>query len=364
VFRILDRYIFREIAATWVAVTGVLLFVLLTNQLARVLGQAAADKLPKAAVFTMLWLTSVQYLTVLIPIGLFLAVMLALGRLYRDSEMTALMACGAGPRRLYRPVLLLAILLVTVIGWLSLDVGPRAAEQARTIREAASREIGSLVPGRFLSAGGASAVFHAEGVGEDRQLREVFIQRRDGDDVEVALAGSGELRDDGERRMLILYDGRRYEGTPGQRNFRIISFAEHGIPIEMPTEEATADEPDVMPTAELLGSPDVAHIAELQWRLSMPLSALLLGLLAVPLSRTQPRQGRYGKLAAAVLVYLIYSNLLGAARVWTEREIVPAAVGMWWVHALLALLTGALLLQQTGAWAPLWTRRRRSRPSK
>jgi lipopolysaccharide export system permease protein len=363
VFRILDRYIFREIAVTWFAVTGVLLFVLLTNQFARVLGQAAADRLPKAAVFTMLWLTSVQYLTVLIPIGLFLAVMLALARLYRDSEMTALMACGAGPRRLYRPVLVLSMLLVALVGWLSLDIGPRAAQEARTIREAASRQLGSLEPGRFVGAGAGSAVFHAEGVLEDGQLRDVFIQRRDGEDVEVALAASGELRDDGDRRMLILHDGRRYEGTPGQRSFRIISFVEHGIPIVLPAATVADDEPEVMPTPALLDATDAMRIAELQWRLSMPLSALLLGLLAVPLSRTQPRQGRYGKLALAVLVYLIYSNLLGAARVWTEREVVPPAVGMWWVHGLLVVLTAALLMHQTGAWAALPTRRRRRRPA-
>lgn len=353
VFRILDRYIFREVLATWLVVASVLLFVLLTNQFARVLGQAAADNLPKEAVFTMLWLTSVQYLTVLIPIALFLAIMLALARLYRDSEMAALMACGFGPRRLYRPILLLAILLVAAVGWLSLQIAPQAAVEAREIRDDAARELelGNFEAGRFVRAGAADGVFYAEDVAGDGRLRDVFIQRRQGDKVEVALAESGELRADGERQMLILYDGRRYEGVPGARSFRIIRFAEHGIPLELPVAQVRVDDPELMPTAALIGSPDAERIAELQWRLSMPLSALLLGLLAVPLSRTQPRQGRYGKLAIAVLVYIVYSNLLGAARVWTERQIVPPAVGLWWVHGLLLLLTLALLAQQTGMLA-------------
>lgn len=359
-FRILDRYIFREVLATWFVVASVLLFVLLTNQFARVLGQAAADKLPKEAVFTMLWLTSVQYLTVLVPIALFLAIMLAFARLYRDSEMAALMACGSGPRRLYRPILLLALLLVVGVGWLSLEIGPRAAVDARQIRDDAARELelGNFEAGRFVRAGSGEAVFYAGGVAEDGRLRDVFIQHRDGGRVEVALAENGELRVDGERQMLILYDGRRYEGVPGERSFRIVRFAEHGIPLELPAAEGHAEDPELMPTAALIGSSDVARIAELQWRLSMPLSALLLGLLAVPLSRTRPRQGRYGNLAVAILVYIVYSNLLGAARVWTEQQIVPAAIGLWWVHALVLLLTIALLLHQTGALAGFRPRRR------
>ncbi|MGH8542884.1 MAG: LPS export ABC transporter permease LptF [Gammaproteobacteria bacterium] len=358
-FRILDRYIFREVLVTWLVVTSVLWFVLLTNQFARVLGQAAADRLPREAVFSMIWLTSVQYLTVLVPIALFLAIMLALARLYRDSEMVALMACGSGPRRLYRPILLLALLLVAAVGWLSLDVGPQAAVDASRMRDAAARELelGNFEAGRFVRAGSGSAVFYAEDETGNGQLSDVFIQRRDGDRLEIALAASGELRADGDRQMLILFDGRRYEGEPGKRNFSIIRFAEHGIPLMLPPAAQEVDDPELMPTTALIGSSDIARIAELQWRVSMPLSALLLALLAVPLSRTRPRQGRYGKMAVAILVYIAYSNLLGAARVWTERQVVPPEVGVWWVHGLLLLLTLVLLAKQTGALAGIRPRR-------
>ena len=118
--RILDRYIFREIASTWLAVTLVLLAILLTNQFARVLGEVAKGKLPKGAAMDVIGLSAVQYLTVLVPIGLFLSIMLALGRLYRDSEMSALMACGIGPAALYRPLSLLAV----VGGWTSAPPRP------------------------------------------------------------------------------------------------------------------------------------------------------------------------------------------------------------------------------------------------
>jgi len=110
--RILDRYIFREIAQTWLAVTMVLLFILLTNQFARVLGDVAKDKLPKDAIFQIIGLTGLQYLTILVPIGLFISVMLALGRLYADSEMPAMMACRVGPLGIYRPLSWIMIPLV------------------------------------------------------------------------------------------------------------------------------------------------------------------------------------------------------------------------------------------------------------
>ncbi|HUD96518.1 MAG TPA: LptF/LptG family permease, partial [Woeseiaceae bacterium] len=117
-FRILDRYIFREIAQTWVSVTAVLLFILLTNQFARVLGDVAKDKLPKDAVFHLIGLTALQYLTILVPIGLFLSVLLGLGRLYRDSEMPAMMACRVGPSGVYRPLLWLLAPLAVGVAWL------------------------------------------------------------------------------------------------------------------------------------------------------------------------------------------------------------------------------------------------------
>ncbi|NNC55030.1 MAG: LptF/LptG family permease, partial [Pseudomonadales bacterium] len=133
-FAILDRYLLREILYTLLAVTGVLLFILLSNQFARVLGEAAAGRLPRDAVLQLMGLTSLQYLTILVPLSLFLAAMLAFGRLYKDSEMSAVMACGVGPARLYRPLMLVAILTVALLSWLSLDLAPWSAETADVLR--------------------------------------------------------------------------------------------------------------------------------------------------------------------------------------------------------------------------------------
>ena len=329
--------------------------ILLSNQFARVLGDAAAGKLPRDAVMSIIGLTSVTYMTVLVPISLFLAVMLALGRLYRDSEMAAIGACGVGPLRIYRPIAIVSVALAVLLGWLSLFAAPWAAARAQVITETAKQQVGlaALEPGRFRTGGEGGIVFYAESVDEDGLLRNVFLQRRSSGSVEVATADSGEIRNDDGKRTIVLREGHRYEGVPGTLAFRIIHFAEHGIPII--AGDAGAQRPqdlEAKTTAMLLRARSAADNAEFQWRLSAPVSALLLSLLAVPLSRTNPRQGRYGKLAVGVGVYVVYVNLLGAAQVWIEQGEVPAPVGMWPVHLLVGGVAVSLLWRQSSLRRP------------
>jgi lipopolysaccharide export system permease protein len=349
--RLLDRYIFREVSTTWLAVTLVLLFILVTNQFARVLGKAAGGDLPKDAVFALLGLTSVQYVSVLIPVALLMAVMLALGRLSRDSELTAITACGVGNWRLLRPLFVLATLLALLLGWLTLVVVPRSYLVAEQIQAEAARFIdsGGIEPGRFHNDEELGLVFFVERVGERGLLQNLFMQRRQDDRVEVAVARSGRIveQQDGGDRTLILYDGQRYEGVPGTVDFQVVKFAEHGIPIRPRDGKALKDDPKLKPTPELLGATGPRSIAELQWRISVPLSLFGLTMIAVPLSRTGPREGRYGRLAAAILVYVLYTNLTEATRSWVERGLLPPSIGLWWVHgALIAAALLALWLQE------------------
>ncbi|HNP36751.1 MAG TPA: LPS export ABC transporter permease LptF [Woeseiaceae bacterium] len=351
--RILDRYILKEIALTWVAVTAVLLLILLTNQFARVLGNVAKGNLPKDAAMQVIGLSAVQYLTVLIPISLFLSIMMALGRLYRDSEMAAMTACRVGPMGVYRPLLWLALPLVAAVAWLSIEIGPSALQQVDTIGAEARRQIdlSSIEPGRFTEVGPENAVVYGEKVSADGVMENVFMQRQGEDGrVEVVIAKSGEqvATDDPDTRMLLLHDGRRYEGVPGTTGFRVLEFEEHGIPYRLPGLEAADPAPRAMPFVTLLESSDPLEIAELQWRLSIPLSTLLLGLLAVPLSKSQPREGRYGRIAIGLLVFIIYLNMLSAAKAWIESGEISPGLGLWWVHGAVLLLTVLLLAAQNG----------------
>ncbi|MCP4300712.1 MAG: LPS export ABC transporter permease LptF [Gammaproteobacteria bacterium] len=357
--RILDRYIFREITVTWLGVTAVLLLILLTNQFARVLGDVAKGKLPKDAAFDVIGLSAAQYLTVLVPIGLFLSVMLALGRLYQDSEMPAMMACRVGPSGIYRPLMWLLVPLAIAVAWLSIDGAPRALTAVDRIGAEARREadLASIEPGRFTTFGPDQAVVYGERITAEGDMENVFMQRQvDDGRVEVVIADRGEQleSDDADTRLLVLHNGRRYEGIPGTSRFRVVEFAEHGIPYRLPSLSAPEPRPRAMSFPQLIKSRELQHIAETQWRISIPLSTILLAILAVPLSRTSPRAGRYGRLAIGLLVFIIYLNVLSAAKAWIEQATISPSLGLWWVHGSVLLFTLGLLAIQNGWHRRIW----------
>jgi lipopolysaccharide export system permease protein len=353
--RILDRYIFREIASTWLGVTGVLLVILLTNQFARTLGDVAKGHLPRGAATEMIALSAVQYLTILVPIGLFLSIMLALGRLYRDSEMPAMMACRVGPGGIYRPLIWLLVPLSLGVGWLSVQLAPQSFQAVDRIAAEARREadLTSIEPGRFTEVGPTHAVVYGESISKRGVMHNVFLQRQvdNGNAIEVVVAERGEQvqSDDPDIRYLVLYNGRRYEGVPGTTQFRVVEFAEHGIPYRLPSLDPPKLTPREMPILALFKSHDLEHVAEFQWRISVPLATIILGLLAVPLAKSQPRAGRYGRLAIGLLVFIIYLNMLSASKAWIVQGAVPPTVGLWWVHSVVLLLTLSLLARQN-AW--------------
>jgi lipopolysaccharide export system permease protein len=351
--RILDRYIFREIATTWLGVTMVLLLILMTNQFARVLGDVAKGRLPKNAAFDVIGLSAVQYLTILIPIGLFLAIMLALGRLYRDSELPAMMACRVGPSGIYRPLTWLTVPLVFSVAWVSIIGGPWAVTTVDQIGAEARREadLSSIEPGQFTVLGPDHSVVYGSSVTPDGFMEDVFMQRQmEGGVIEVVISKLGEMveSEDPDVRMLVLHDGRRYEGVPGTTEFRVIEFAEHGVPYRLPSLRPADPRPRAMAFRDLIGSRDPEHIAEFQWRLSVPLSTIILAIFAVPLSRSQPREGRYGRLAIGLLVFIIYLNMMSAAKAWIEQSAISPALGSWWVHATVLLFALGLLAVQNG----------------
>ena len=333
--------------------TVVLLLILLTNQFARVLGDVAKGKLPRDAAFDVIGLSAVQYLTIVVPIGLFISIMMAMGRLYRDSEMPAMLACRTGPGGIYRPLMWLILPLTLLVGWLSIDIGPRALVAVDRIGAEARREadLASIEPGRFTVIGPDEAVVYGERITAGGSMEKVFMQRRvEGGAVEVVVAERGEQveSDDPDVRLLVLHDGRRYEGVPGTTRFRVVEFGEHGIPYRLPSLDPPDPKPRAMSVAQLVAASGLEAIAELQWRISVPLSTLLLGFLAVPLSKSRPREGRYGRMLVALLVFIIYLNVLNAAKAWIEQGTIGPDLGLWWVHATVLALTLGMLAVQNG----------------
>jgi lipopolysaccharide export system permease protein len=342
-----QRYVLREVVQTWLAVTGVLVAILVSNQLSRVLGQAADNQYGRRVVFDLIALGALMNLSIIVPVGLLLAVVLTLGRLYHDSEMAALQACGFGPSRLLPPLFCFAAVIAVGLGWLAFVQVPQADREAQLLRQSALKEaqFGQLDAGRFRSFSGGDAVFYAERVDQEGVLHNVFVQRESDGRIEVALAETATYSKAAPNgvHLVTLFNGRRYEGVPGSDDFRVIEFREHGIPISTPADVVGTKDPDTKPTRELLGSDAPADVAQLQFRASTPIMALVLTLVAVPLSRLRPRQGRYARVGFAIVVYFVYSNFLSASKVWLEKGELAPAIGVWWVH-LAALALGLYLL--------------------
>lgn len=350
---IIYRYFIKEILFTLIAVTTVLFLIFLSNRFVRLLADAAAGTLPPEIIFVLVALKGVGALMVLVPLALFLAVLLAFGRFYKDNEMTALAASGIGPTVLLKSVLFLSLAATVVVAAISLYLAPWAFRESVKIemRAQASADFTGIASGRFKEFAENGLIFYAENLSEDRRTMErVFVhwERNGLTNMITSNTAYQHLDEATGDRFLVLIDGERYEGVPGRADFKIIKFREHGIRIQKSGGKASNSSLPARPTYELIGAEDNDSIAELQWRIATPISTLLLALLAVPMSRTGPREGRYGKLLTAIFVYITYSNLMGVARAWLEQGVTPAVIGLWWVHGLLIIALLIMLSRQQG----------------
>lgn len=350
---IINRYILKEIIYTLIAVIVVLLLIFISNRFIGFLADASVGELSSDVILRLLTLKTLGSMVIILPLALFLSILLAFSRLYKDNEMVAMAACGISVRKIYGTVSVFAFLIALVVAMISFYLAPWAEEQSYRIQdiEKSSTELGGIVPGRFTETEMAEGVFYASEFSQDRShMRDVFVQtERDGQQVILSSRTARQLVDQktGDR-YIVMEDGYRYEGIPGKPDFKIIKYDQHAMRIEEQQIIQSYRKHRALPTVSLIGSDDSRDIAELQWRISMPLSVILLALLAVPLSRTTPRQGRYAKLFVAIMIYVIYNNLMGISNSWVEDGTLAAIVGMWWVHLSLLFGVWLLLVSQYG----------------
>jgi lipopolysaccharide export system permease protein len=334
--QILQRYFFRELALNFLGVTGALLAILVIYQLGAVLERAAQYQYPRGVVLQLFALGAAENFSLLLPLGLMLGVVLALGRLYHESEMTAAQACGFGGVRAWLPVAMLAVLVAALSGWLSLQFAPQAAARrvALTARAVRAGLAEPFSPGRFRSFNGGSTVVYGASTSAAGELQRVFIKQTAGDEVitTVAQRARRQAGADGMGQSIVLLDGERFQGVPGSRRYRLLKFAELRVPLAPPPPLAAPARLDEMSTASLMRSTRLGERAELQWRAGYPLMVLVAAWCAAPLGRLRPRQGRYTRVWLAVLCFAVYSNLAIASRTWFEHGVTPASIGIWWVH--------------------------------
>ncbi|NIB41540.1 LPS export ABC transporter permease LptF [Pseudomaricurvus alkylphenolicus] len=352
---IVFRYLAREVMVSMIAVSAVLLLIIMSSRFVKYLADAAAGKLAPEVLFAIMGFRLPGFLELILPLGLFIAFLLAYGRLYMDSEMTVLSACGVSERRIMLFSLFPALFVAGLVATLSLVVSPLGIEKAEAIlkQQKNRSEFEHMKPARFQRTGGDKGITYADDLSDDRKIMEqVFMaemrsEGSDQTDLAVVMAKKGEQVVDPETglRYLKLHDGIRYSGNPGEANYQIMEFETYWQ--HLPDTERLkhyTTKADAVPTQTLMESSKPEDIAALHWRFSLPVLVLVVTLLAVPLSKTNPRQGRYVQMIPAILLYIVYLVSLNAARGAVEEGDSEPLESIWAVHGVFLLIALILYL--------------------
>jgi lipopolysaccharide export system permease protein len=341
----------RELVVVAVATFVVLLGIVITMLLVRLLGQAAAGAITTAGVAALMGFATLNYLPVLFSLTLFISVLMTLTRSYRDSEMVVWFSCGMGLTQWIRPVLTFALPVVAIIGLLSLVLSPWAVTNSEELRrQMDSRDdVAAVSPGVFRESRQAQRVYFVEEVvGSENLVANVFVSsvQHGKQGVMVASRGFQETAENGDR-FLVLLNGRRYEGEPGSADYKIYEFQRYAMRVDAIEGRAPrAPTTKAHSTLTLLRESTPANLAELSWRVGLPASALILTLLAIPLSFVNPRAGRSMNLVLALLIYMAYSNLLSITQAQIAQSRVSLPVGLLGVHALMLVILLALFYRR------------------
>ncbi len=356
---IFQRVLVREFATMGLYIFAILLGIIVFTQLVRLLGKSASGTLAVDGVLALLGFSALNYLPVLLSLSLFLSILLTLTRSYHDNEMVVWFCSGIGLTQWIRPVLWYALPVVGVVALLSLALSPWAVSQTEELkRRLDSRdEVSAAAPGMFRESRQADRVFFIENVdvGKNR-VGNIFVQSVQHGKIGTMVAKQGlqETAPNGDR-FLVLLNGRRYEGVPGQPDFRIVEFERYAMRIEAVELRQTIVRPQSLSTLHLLHNRSNWNISELEGRLGLPISALILALLAIPLSFVNPRAGRSLNLIMAVVIYMLYNNLISVTATWVGQEKIGPVMGLLGIHGLIFALMMLLFYRRMSMFP--WRRR-------
>ena len=349
---IITGYLAREILKTSSATVLVLYVILVSNALGRVLADIADGDVPRQALWPVLLSQSVNILNLLLPVGLFLGIVFAFGRMYKDHEIVVMNACGIGYREFYKPVAIVLLPVFAFSVYSSLWLNAQVQRHAQVIidNEEGQHEFQQIKSGQFNQGKDGDLVFFMESISDDRlELQDIIISQRLDDlrVLETADRGRQKIEDSSGNLFLVIGPGERYEGQPGAIEHRHITYDQHGILIENKSKPAASRiRKDQMTMVELRASRHLQHHVEYYWRIAIPATLLVLGLIAVPLAYIAPRKGRFGKVGLALLIYIVYFNLLALTRAQLEAGTIPLMLNFWWIHLLFLGLAFTLLNQR------------------
>jgi len=358
---IFERAFRREFVQAAAGISVALLAILLSTQLIRLLNDAAGGRIAPEAVLIMLGFSALNYLPILLSLTLFVAILLTLSRAYRDSEMVVWFSCGQPLTAWIGPVMKFSLPVIVAIGLLSALLSPWANSRSAEYKDRleARNDVSQVTPGAFREAQKGQRVVFVEDMGGDlSKVRNVFLAAMQEGKLGVVMASSGhqEFAANGDR-FMVLENGRRYEIEPGSPQFKIMEFERYAIRTEDSVVREVEKLPGRLPVWELIRDGSYPNLGELLWRIGMPISAMLLALMAIPLSFVNPRAGRSANMMMAILIYAIYSNLLSVSKVWVAQGRLSFWVGAWLLHLLMAAVVALLFYRRMHLRMP-WPWRR------
>ncbi|MGR8933216.1 MAG: LPS export ABC transporter permease LptF [Gammaproteobacteria bacterium] len=360
---VLDKMLVSDLSKTFISVLSVVVVILVSRKFIAILSKAVEGKISNETLFGILGLKTVLVAVSFLPVAIFIAVLIVLGRMYRDQEMAALSSAGVGVGRLYRGVFMLVVPLMLLSAYLALVSVPWAEAQIDylTRKDEQSADIRGISAGHFAEYSQGDLVFYTEDIDKHKTMHQIFVQHRERSNTGIVSAAAGEIKELPGGVYLILKNGERLQGVPGKADWVSEKFDEYAIRMEESSgvkrvTRAAAE------TGQLWHSEAAEDIAELQQRFAVPLGVFMLSLLAVPLARVAPRSGIYGNLLLAFLIYFIYGNLQRFNQSWVIKGVISPGIGFIWIYLLLLLILAVLLVNLYGReWLSLQLKRMVSR---
>ncbi|MDG2364166.1 MAG: LPS export ABC transporter permease LptF [Methylococcaceae bacterium] len=346
-FSVLDKMIAWELFKTASSVLSVIVIILVSKKFVKVLSQAIEGNVSSDAVIKIVGYKALGIGISFLPAAIFIAVLVVLGRMYRDHEIDAIASGGAGLARIYQSITIFLIPVSVVSLCLSLFSIPWAESNIVEIKHQDQQqfELRGLISGSFRQRG--DLMFFIEDIDDNNRMHNVFATNHRTKNIEVINAEYGQLEDLPGGRYIVLQDAERVSGKPGQVDVVIERFDKYALLIKKDN-KLPSYHIEAQSTKALLNGFSLRNSAELQRRLAVPLGILMLGLLAVPLAQLTPRGGVYGNVIVAFLIYFSYANLQKFSQGWLLKGILPLWFSLTWVYVLMFLVWLLLLLRFFG----------------
>lgn len=338
---IIGRYLNKEVIKTMLVVLMVLLMLFVGQRFVMYLSGAAQGRFSSDLVLTLLVLQIPIFISYLLPLSLFLGLLISLGKLHTEHEMTVIAACGISDRQIFMYFLPLVIGLTLLTGYLTLFQAPKATHiQKQLISEQENKgELNLITPGRFQQTSDGKKIIYVEEVSDDKELKRIFYVQQDqskGHEFSLIVSKTGRYWSDEEQKhYLVLENGNQYQGSPGNNEFNTMAFERYFMELKTTAKKVKITRIKARATSELWNDLSIQNQGELQWRIAAPISVVLLVLLALPLSRVPPRQGKFARLLPGLMIYIGYMILLITVRNAMDDSALSPLIGTWWIHLLL-----------------------------